>query len=130
MTTHTSPRTFRVSLVTSRGLVDYGTAQATDAADAVRAAHDLGRRPSLRHDGPNGSGYVVRGRYYVAVEVGGPELGRCEVCGGSHEVTAQDRIGDRGERVSDAEAMAVAHYRLAILATSSQPFALHGGRAA
>lgn len=58
-----------------------------------------------------------------------PPVGACEACGGSHEVTAEDRIGDRGERVSDAEAMTVAHYRLAILATSAQPFRLHGGRA-
>lgn len=58
-----------------------------------------------------------------------PPIGACEVCGGFHEVTAEDRIGDRGERVSDAEAMMVAHFRLAILATSAQPFRLHGGRA-
>lgn len=55
--------------------------------------------------------------------------GGCEVCGVAHEVTPADRIGDRGERVSDAEAMAVAHYRLSIAATSAAPFALHGGRA-
>ena len=49
--------------------------------------------------------------------------------GETHAVTATDRIGDRGERVSDAEAMMVAHYRLSIAATSAAPFALHGGRA-
>ena len=55
--------------------------------------------------------------------------GGCELCGAVHEVTPADRIGDRGERVSDAEAMMVAHYRLSIAATSAAPFALHGGRA-
>ena len=55
--------------------------------------------------------------------------GGCEVCGATHEVAPADRIGDRGERVSDAEAMMVAHYRLSIAATSAAPFALHGGRA-
>ena len=56
--------------------------------------------------------------------------GSCEVCGLAHEVTAADRIGDRGEQVDAAEAMLTAHYRLAIVATSAAPFALHGGRAA
>lgn len=56
-------------------------------------------------------------------------VGACEVCGETHAVTDRDRIGDRGERVSDADAMMVAHYRLSIAATSAAPFALHGGRA-
>lgn len=119
-------RPYRVSLVLSSRLIDYGTAQATDAADAVRLAHGLLRRPSLRHDGPHGSGYRVGRGWYVASPV---EASACAVCGETHEVTAADRVGDRGEQVSDAEAMAVAHYRLAIVATSAAPFALHGGRA-
>lgn len=53
----------------------------------------------------------------------------CEVCGATHEITAADRIGDRGEQVDAAEAMMVAHYRLAIEATSARPFNVRGGRA-
>ena len=128
MSAVTTPATrpYRVSLILSRGLLDYGTAQATDAADAVRLAHGLSRRPSLRHDGPNGSGYKVGRGWYVSAPV---EASACAVCGETHAVTPADRIGDRGEQVDAAEAMMVAHYRLSIAATSAAPFALHGGRA-
>ena len=128
MSAVTTPATrpYRVSLILSRGLLDYGTAQATDAADAVRLAHGLSRRPSRRHDGLHGSGYHVGNGWYDAAPV---SADACEVCGATHEVTPGDRIGDRGEQVSDAEAMMVAHYRLSIAATSAAPFALHGGRA-
>jgi hypothetical protein len=122
----------KVSILTSRGLIDYDTVTAVDAADAIRVAHNLSRRPSVRHDGPHGSGYKVGNGWYVASPVGtattAPAV-RCPVCGGTQEVTAMDRVGERGERVMESEAMAVAHYRLAITATSARPFNLHGGRA-
>ena len=121
-------RLYTVSRVIGHTLSLVGAAQATDAADAVRVALGLTRRPALDHSGPDGSGYAVGRRRYVAaaVPLTSPS---CEVCGAVHEVTPADRIGDRGERVSDAEAMMVAHYRLSIAATSAAPFALHGGRA-
>lgn len=127
MTTPTT-RLYTVSRVIGPALSLVGAAQATDAADAVRVALGLTRRPALDHGGPDGSGYAVGRRRYVAAAV--PLTApTCEVCGATHEVALADRVGDRGEQVSDAEAMMVAHYRLSIAATSAAPFALHGGRA-
>lgn len=121
-------RLFTVSRVIGHTLSLVGSAQATDAADAVRVALGLTRRPALDHSGPDGSGYAVGRRRYVAAAV--PLTApTCEVCGETHAVTPADRIGDRGEQVDAAEAMMVAHYRLSIAATSAAPFALHGGRA-
>lgn len=117
-------RTFRVSLVTSRGLIEHGSAQATDAADAVRIAHGLSRRPSLRHDGPS-SGYAVRGRRYVAAEVAATPVA-CPVCGEVHELTASDSAPDEHGPVTPAEAQGTAHFRLAVIARSAAPFQLHG----
>lgn len=120
-------RLFNLYVLTARGVVPCGDEMATDAADAIARAYDLGRRPSLRHDGPHGSGYFVRGRWLTATAetVAAP----CRVCGETHAVTDADRIGERGERLSDAEAMATAHFRLSIARTSAGPFSLFGGRA-
>jgi hypothetical protein len=130
MKTATAPRTFNVYVMTARGLVDCGTEHATDGADAVRRAFNLNRRPSMRHDGPHGSGYFVRGRWITATPETPAAPARCRLCGEAHEVTAADRIGERGERLSDAEAMLTAHFRLAIARTSAGAFNLFGGRAA
>lgn len=131
-TTNTAPaalRTFNVYVMTARGLVDCGTEQATDGADAVRRAFNLARRPSMRHDGPHGSGYLVRGQWITATAET-VAAAPCRVCGETHAVTDADRIGERGERLSDAEAMLTAHFRLAIARTSAGAFNLFGGRAA
>lgn len=129
-TTTAALRTFNVYVMTARGLIDIGTEQATDGADAIRRAFSLDRRPSLRHDGPHGSGFYVRRQWMTATEAPvAPAAAPCRICGEAHEVTAADRIGDRGERLSDAEAMATAHFRISIARTSAGTFNLFGGRA-
>ena len=65
MTTPTT-RLYTVSRVIGHTLSLVGAAQATDAADAVRVALGLTRRPALDHSGPDGSGYAVGRRRYVA----------------------------------------------------------------
>lgn len=125
---NTTTRLFIVSRVIGHTLSFVGAVQASDAPGAIAALLRLERRPTRDHSGADGSGYAVgRSRYVAAAMPDAPAA--CEVCGLVHEVTAADRVGDRGERVSDAEAMMVAHYRLAIVATSAAPFALRGGRA-
>ena len=52
-------RLYTVSRVIGHTLSLVGAAQATDAADAVRVALGLTRRPALDHSGPDGSGYAV-----------------------------------------------------------------------
>jgi hypothetical protein len=127
MNTPATLRLFNIFVLTARGVVPCGTEQATNAADAIARAFGLARRPSLRHDGPHGSGYYVRGRWMTAsAETIAPTVAPCRLCGERHAVTAADRTGDRGETLPDAEAMLTAHYRLAIAATSAGPFALHG----
>ena len=122
-------RTFRVSLIARYDAVEMGTAQARDAADAVRVAHGLARRPSLGH-GPYGSGYVVRGRYYLATEVGAqPAPAVCPVCHETHELIPSDSAPDERGPVTPAEAQGTAHYRLEVMARSAAPFRLHGRRA-
>ena len=130
MKTAATLRTFNLYVLTARGVVPCGDEQGTDAADAIARAYDLSRRPSLRYDGPHGSGYFVRGRWMTATaETIAPTVAPCRLCGERHAVTSADRVGERGERLSDAEAVMTAHSRLAITATSAAPFALHGGRA-
>lgn len=130
MNTPATPRLFNIFVLTARGVVPCGTEQATNAADAIARAFGLARRPSLRHDGPHGSGYYVRGRWMTAsAETIAPTVAPCRLCDERHSVTHADRTGERGETLPDADAMLTAHYRLAITATSAAPFAPHGGRA-
>ena len=130
MKTAATLRTFNLYVLTARGAIDCGTEHGTDAADAIVRAYGLSRRPSLRHDGPHGSGFYVRGRWMTAsAETIAPTVAPCRLCGERHAVTAADRTGERGEVLPDADAMLTAHYRLSIAATSAAPFALHGGRA-
>lgn len=130
MKTTATLRLFNLYVLTARGVVPCGDEMATDAADAIVRAFGLSRRPSLRHDGPHGSGYYVRGRWMTAsAETIAPTVAPCRLCGERHAVTAADRTGERGEVLPDADAMMTAHYRLSIAATSAAPFSLHGGRA-
>lgn len=115
--------------MTARSLVDCGVETADDAADAVRRAFKLPRRPSLT-EGPHGPGYRVMGRWVTATPSVAPAPTRCPRCGAAHTVTDADRVGERGERLGAEEALLTAHFRLAVAATSAGPFDLRGGRAA
>ena len=68
----TTNTTYSVSRNLGSSLSPVATVEARDAADAVRVALDLSRRPRLDNNGPHGSGYLVTGDRFRAWYVATP----------------------------------------------------------